>query len=265
MAKRPSRRTREETKQLVLDAAVDLVRIEGLGAEPTTVTYQKVFDHLEATTGVRVTRASVHERIWTSQEDFQFEVLLQLSEPEDAMAPTYDAALEIYNRTEGLTPMARAQQIARVAASLNLRLAEKDSLFYSWIGITMSVAKDRGVSPARTRQLRDAVAATYARLEGRGLETLRTLCELVGIRPRHDLFTDPEEGFLMAARLGNALSEGSSVRTRFDASQLPEVELRTGPDGQSQTWSTFAAGYWALIESLFEIDPEVHPDLVEPD
>lgn len=265
MAERPSRRSRDQTKKLVLDAAVDLVRIEGLGAEPTTVSYQKVFDHLEKTTGVRVTRASVHERIWASQEDFQFEVLLQLSEPDSVMAPTYDAALEIYNRTEGLAPMERARQIARVAASLNLNLAENDSLFYSWIGITMSVAKDRRVSPERTAQLRNAVAATYARFEGSGQDTLRALCGLVGIRPRLDLFADPEDGFLMVARLGNALSEGSSVRTRFDASQLPDVELRTGPRGEFQTWSTFAAGYWALIESLFEIDPAAHPNLVAGD
>jgi hypothetical protein len=69
------RRSRAELRELVMTAALDLLRTEGLGAVPMTLTYQRVFDHLEATTGVRVTRASVHERIWESQEAFRAEVL----------------------------------------------------------------------------------------------------------------------------------------------------------------------------------------------
>ena len=43
------RRSRAELRELVMTAALDLLRTEGLGAVPMTLTYQRVFDHLEAT------------------------------------------------------------------------------------------------------------------------------------------------------------------------------------------------------------------------
>ncbi|MDW3217292.1 MAG: hypothetical protein R8F63_01655 [Acidimicrobiales bacterium] len=265
MAKRPSRRTREETKQLVLDAAVDLVRIEGLGAEPTTVTYQKVFDHLEATTGVRVTRASVHERIWTSQEDFQFEVLELLSGTDSGIQQTYSSAIEVFESTAELHPLDRMREMTRVAADVNLAVAQGDPRFFSWVGMTMSLAADAGLTPERAEQLQIATSSSYADFEASGSELLRGLADLLGLRPRTDLFDEAAEGFTLIANLGIALSEGSTLRTRFDPAELPTVQLATALGGEQQEWSVFAAGYWALLNSFLEIDPEAHPDLVEPD
>ena len=88
----PARRTRDETRRLVLEAAVDLVRRDGLGAEPTTITYQKVFDHLEETKGVRITRASVHERIWENQREFQFDVILAANDTATGVTEAHEIA-----------------------------------------------------------------------------------------------------------------------------------------------------------------------------
>ena len=57
-------------------------------------------------------------------------------------------------------------------------------------------------------------------------------------------------------KLGTALSEGATARTRFDPEELPVIEMTTGPDGDLQDWTPFAAGYWALLQTFLEEDPE---------
>jgi len=255
------RRSREELRELVLGAALELIRDEGLGAEPTMVSYQRVFDHLERVNGVRVTRASVHERIWDSQEHFQHEVLLRASKSESGIPQTTDVAIETFERTRGLPPAARMAEMARSAAPANLAVSEADDLFYSWVGMTMSMAKDPKLQDSVRSELADAASSLYAGFKEQTSALLRSVGASIGMRPRQDLFPAGVDGFEVIAQLGIALSEGVSVRTRFDKSELPDVELNTGTDGEAQTWTAFAAGYWALLNTFLEVDPDVHPEL----
>lgn len=253
----PGRRTRDELRALVTEAAIDLVRVEGLGAVSTTLTYQKVFDHLEATKGVRVTRASVHERIWNSQEEFQNHVLLSRrpwANPE--AASTTGPALDVFDRTQGMSPIERMREMTRVAAARAQEISESDPLYYSWVGITMCLAKDARLDADDEQRLRLAVGEAYAEMTGRNTRILETLGAALGVRPRVDLFRRREEGWAAVVRLGTALSEGVSVRTRMDPDELPPVMLATGPDGELQEWTMFAAGYWALLATFLEVDPD---------
>jgi len=259
----PKRRTREETRQMVVEAALDLIRLEGLGAEPTTISYQRVFDHLEATTGARVTRASVHERIWDSQEDFQHEVLLRASEGTSGAPQTQEIATAVFQATEGLLPRARMTEMTRLAAPANLRVAESDDLFYSWIGMTMSLARDPQLDLGRRDDLANAASSIYSDFKTETIGLLRGLGDTLGLRPRDDLFPDGTDGFELIVDLGIALSEGVSVRTRLDRSELADVQLKTGPNGEEQSWTAFAAAYWALLSTYLEVDPAAHPDLVD--
>lgn len=261
----PKRRSREELRELVLEAALDLIRLEGLGAEPTTISYQRVFEHLEATTGVRVTRASVHERIWDSQDHFQHEVLLRASQSRSGIPQTADIALSVLEGTDGLPPEERVAEMTRQAAPANLAVAQSDSLFYSWVGMTMSMAKDPHLSGTTREELAETAASLYDGFKKQTVELLRSIGAEIGMRPRRDLFPDQTDGFELIAQLGIAISEGVSVRTRFDESELPEVALKTGPDGEEQTWTAFAAGYWALLNTFLEVDPDVHPSGSEDD
>jgi hypothetical protein len=256
----PNRRSREQLRELVLSAALDLIRSDGLGAEPTTVSYQRVFDHLEKVHGVRVTRASVHERIWDSQEHFQHDVLLRASQSESGIPQTTDIAIETFERTRGLPPAERMAEMTRSAAPANLAVSESDDLFYSWVGMTMSMAKDPRLQDSSRQELSDATSTLYAGFKAQTAALLRSVGDAIGMRPRQDLFPAEMDGFEFIAQLGIALSEGVSVRTRFDKGELPDVELKTGPDGEEQTWTAFAAGYWALLNTFLEVDPDVHPE-----
>jgi hypothetical protein len=254
------RRSREDLRELVLGAALDLIRNEGLGAEPTTVSYQRVFDHLEKTNGVRVTRASVHERIWESQDHFQHDVLLRASQSESGIPQTTDIAADTFERTQGLPPLARMTEMTRVAAPANLAVSEADDLFYSWVGMTMSMAKDPRLQDSVRAELADATSSLYAGFKKQTVALLKSVAASIGMRPRRDLFPPGADCYETIAQLGIALSEGVSVCTRFDKAELPDVELNTGADGEAQSWTAFAAGYWALLNTFLEVDPDVHPE-----
>ena len=258
-----SRRTRSETRALVVEAALELVETNGLGVEPTTITYKRVFDHLYETKGIRITRASVHERVWASQEDFQVDVLLRVSRMQTGLGAAAEVAALSLAQSEGLNPLVRMQELARVAPNAVLDVATSDPLFYSWVGYTLSLAKD-SVTRSNTRAtLAERTATEYAETEVRNAELVRALAEAIGVRPCRHLFHTPEAGYVAIARLGLTLAEGATIRMRFDESELPDVALKTGPDGEEQMWTAFAAGYWALLNTYLEVDPDVHPS--EPD
>ncbi len=250
------RRTRAETRELVVSAALDLVRERGLGVEPTTITYQKVFDHLEATSGIRITRASVHERLWPSQDAFQIEVLLRVSRMATGLSAAADAAAAAISQTLEWNSLATMREVARVAPDQVLEIAAADPLFYSWVGFTLSLAKDSGTSADSRRTLAQTAAAEYAETEERGAELVKAVADTIGVRPRSDMFSNPQDCYRLVAQLGLTLAEGATVRMRFDENELPDIQLMTGPDGAEQTWTAFAAGYWALLNTFLEIDPD---------
>jgi hypothetical protein len=256
----PTRRSRDELRELVMSAALELIRSEGLGAVSTTLTYQKVFDHLEKTHGIRVTRASVHERIWSSQDDFRLDALIEARPWTTTAEITVEPALEVFVQTEGMAALDRMKEMTRVAAELTQLAADQDPLYYSWVGMTMTMAKDPSIRPDHREVLEAAVSDAYAQITSSVMSVLRVLGEALGLRPRLDLFDSADDGWTVIVKLGTALSEGVTVRTRLSETELPPLMLATGPNGEFQKWSAFAAGYWALLQTFLEIDPEAHPD-----
>lgn len=205
----------------------------------------------------------MHERIWASQEDFQHEVLLRASESASGVPQTAQIAAEVLRATAGLTPRQRMTEMTRRAAPANLGVAQSDDLFYSWIGMTMSLAKDPNIRGTRREDLADAASTVYREFKAKTLGLLNELGKALGLRPRSDLFPAGVDGYELIVDIGIAVSEGMSVRTRLDESELAEIQLKTGPDGEEQTWTAFAAAYWALLSTYLEVDPEAHPGLAD--
>jgi hypothetical protein len=220
------------------------------------LTYQQVFDHLDATRGVRITRASVHERVWASQEDFQLDVLLLVSSMDTGFEAAAAVAAESIARSKNTHPLDRLRDLGRTAPNAVLRIVSQDPLFYSWVGYTLSIAKDAGTSSSKRARLAEQTSREYADSETRGAELVRMLAAAIGVRPTRGLFRSETEGYETIARLGLTLAEGAIVRTRFDEDELPDIVLKTGPDGEEQPWTAFAAGYWALLNTFLEVDPD---------
>lgn len=72
-----SRRSRDELRQLMIDAGCQLLTTRGLAFDPPSLTYANVFQHLAETRDVRVHRSQVHGRIWESQEHYRTDVVIE--------------------------------------------------------------------------------------------------------------------------------------------------------------------------------------------
>ncbi|MEQ8839971.1 MAG: hypothetical protein RIB98_03245 [Acidimicrobiales bacterium] len=165
-------------------------------------------------------------------------------------------AAEVLSATADWLPLPTMREVARRAPNEVLAIAAADPLFYSWVGFTLSLAKD-SVTPPDTREiLAETTHTEYLETELRGAELVKGIALAIGVRPRVAMFASPEDGYELIARLGLMLAEGATVRMRFDEDELPDVTLKTGPDGEEQTWTAFAAGYWALLNTFLEVDPD---------
>ncbi len=81
------RRSRAELEELMIEGGVAVLDAHGLEVQISSLTYARVFEHLERTAGIKVTYGSVHERIWDSIQAFQLAVIersaLWESSPDD--------------------------------------------------------------------------------------------------------------------------------------------------------------------------------------
>ena len=69
------RRPRAELEELMLQGGVEVLQELGVETQLSSVSYAKVFEHVERTQGVRITYGSVHERIWNSLQEYQLAVI----------------------------------------------------------------------------------------------------------------------------------------------------------------------------------------------
>ncbi len=59
----------------MIQGGVEVLHELGVETQLSSVSYAKVFAHVEKTQGVRVTYGSVHERIWDSLQEYQLAVI----------------------------------------------------------------------------------------------------------------------------------------------------------------------------------------------
>jgi hypothetical protein len=69
------RRPRAELKEMMIQGGVEVLQELGVETQLSSVSYAKVFEHIERTQGVRITYGSVHERIWNSLQEYQLSVI----------------------------------------------------------------------------------------------------------------------------------------------------------------------------------------------
>jgi len=91
------RRSRRELRELLLSTARDILREEGLQTASTNLTFKRVFERVERTTGRSVTNASVIRRVWDNMADFQADVLVSIAE--DEQRPELGPTLDVVGRT----------------------------------------------------------------------------------------------------------------------------------------------------------------------
>lgn len=254
----PTRRSRSDLKQLVLTAGVEQLVEEAPRFAIDTLTYKTVFDRLARTRGVKVTHASVHERIWASQRDFQLDVLTSAvahvpgqnfktfsTAASDALADLSLATED--DRWRATREVTRRGMNASIDSTADHELLVALRFLCSRIAAASPHAKDE-LEPVieLVRQTRRDTTALY-------VEMVMFLTTALGLRLR----ADHGMSFEGAARTLSVVSTSTATGLEIDAfvdHDLPE-DMPTGPNGESQRWSAVAIAAWAMVSFLFEPDP----------
>jgi hypothetical protein len=240
----------------MLAAGLEILRQDGLGTGAEHLTFKRVFEQVAATSGVRVTNASVIGRIWRSQAEFQSAVLATVASEQviDQERIAMEATAEFVATVDRSTVESRRaalHEIMRIAAEANLTSGTISRGWATVIGVWALASGSRG-SPA-TDPIYESMRASYAATEERGTAATDALLEFLGMRPRPPFCT---RHFTTAC---TALVEGCALRDRVDAG-IRGIALDTGPGGSEQEWTVLGIGMEALAEQFFEFIPDWTPD-----
>lgn len=249
------RRTREDLRQLLVEAGTEIVWDEGLAAGAEHVTFKRVFERLEERRGIRVTHASVIGRIWQNQEEFQTDVLTKMAELDVLDADDVFAA-----SLSGLDESDRSTVEARWRATFESCRTECEGMFDSivhsetwsrWMAIWALAVVDSGSS--RKQPIVDSLLGGEVRATEHYEESYVAAMQILGLRMREP-FTVRQLALSIVA-----LGQGCALRAGVDETTNQRIDRPTGPGGAEQPWTLFAIGVEALIKRFVEIDPDWAP------
>jgi hypothetical protein len=231
---------------------------EGLDIGVDHINYTKVFDHLEETTGIRVTRGSVHERIWDSQRDFQRELVVRAAgwQFEQSTAASLEAVSAVIGAADTSTHAGRdagLKEAIRVGTRTNLDGADEDDLWGVWQGITgaftASMAESEELAPVV-----EAVRRSYEALSDEFVALHGQITEALGWKLRDDLDLAGADLRRMVASVAAALADGLGFREKFTGKLT--FEIPTGPHGEMQPWDHLGYSLWIMINSVYSNPPD---------
>jgi hypothetical protein len=236
---------------LLLEAGQEILREEGVQTGSVNLTFKRVFERVEAQTGLHVTNASVIKRIWENQADFQTDVLVAVAHDESRpeINRTIAALGPLLEQADLSTEGSRArlvQQVCRVGGEANATAIAESTNYSLWMNV-VATATSSGPPEQRERILQ-ALRQGYATVGKFWEETFAGLAGIVGLQLRAP-WTGSQ--FVMAL---TALNEGFSIRHRING-HLERVSRPTGPNSEEQEWTLFAVGLEALVHQFFEPDP----------
>jgi len=236
----------------MMEAALGLLSERGLGVGAQELTFKRVFDRVEETTGVRLTNASVIRRVWENQAEFQDDVLIAVAGAGDAgdeSGTTADAVLPLLATLDLSTLEARRRslsELCRVGGEASLRALADSAGWSLWVGVWVLAAT--GPDSERIRRIRDALYDGYEATTELWQDLHGAILSVVGFRIRAP-FTLRQ----LTVSVG-ALVEGCALRE--GAERGATVVRPTGPGGADQEWTLFAVGLEALVQQFAEPDPD---------
>jgi hypothetical protein len=250
---RRTRRSRNELRDLLVDAGRSILEEEGLADGAGELTFRRVFDHLATSTGVHLTNASVIRRVWENQEHFRADVLESIASEADAsgeldrtlgaLAPLLDA----FDRTSPEARVRSLSELTRVGgeASMRARLETRD--WSLWVGVWVLALTT--APTGHRRRIRDALTTGLDSAADVWEQLFAGLCSHLGFRVRAPLTLHQ---FTLAV---SAMVEGIALRQGGDP-ELALIARPTGPGGATQEWTLFGVCMEALAVRFLEIDPD---------
>jgi len=237
---------------MLLEAGREILLEEGLDTGSSNLTFKRVFERVERTSGLRLTNASVIKRVWENQADFQADVLVAIAHDEarPETSTPMGALAALFEDLDLSTAEARAhamREVCRVGGSASSEALAVSTSWPLWIN-TVAMATATNLSEER-RRIRAALLEGYEVVTRFWEEIFEGLVAALGFRMRQPWTM---RQYTVAV---TSYSQGCSLRQRL-IGDLGVVVRPTGPNGEDQEWTLFSAGMEALMEQFFEPDPE---------
>ena len=242
---------------MLLEEGRHVLLEDGLGPNASNLTFKKVFERVEAKTGVRITNASVIRRVWDNQSEYQADVLASIAQDDsrDEVENGADAIVVALEHLDLSTPEARLhalREVCRVGGNATNAAIHESPNWPLWISVvSMATAT---ATPDQQQRIRLALMDGYKSVYEDRTKIFEALIPVFGMRLRPPWSV---EQFTVAV---TAFSEGCSIRQHVTG-QIEIVHRPTGPDGEDQEWSLLAVGIEALVHQYFEPDPDFRPAL----
>jgi hypothetical protein len=260
------RMKRDELRDLLLTEGVALLLDEGMELGLGHVTFPRVFERVEAATGRRITGASVYERLWSSQVEFQWETLAVLIEQARTIDDrTWRRVRRILSRADRSTPESRLACLHELCrAVVERHVIESTSrahyrIVLAAVGAVSSAAASAAAAadddePEGVQHVRRALAGYLEREAQLFLDLYNTIGASLGLRTRA-----PLELRQFALAVG-ALGEGVALRLNyFPEYAQPILAPGRGAHAAPEAWSLAGFGVEALVDAMIEIDPDWDP------
>lgn len=251
--KTPTRRSRQELADLVLGAGLELLAASGPLPNVDELTYKAVFAHLQTTRDIRVTHASVHERIWRNQTAFQIDVLRRAADALPAatfLSETGEAA-KVVETADLSTPEGRMwSTMEMIRISCNGDIASNDFTLSTFQTIRQVVARLSADHPDRA-DLAKTVRETRERIAGEYLQLFQFLVAALQLRVRPELQLSLDDALRSLFAQVVALADGFVL----DGPDANTLTLPTGRDGQDQHWHLYSWSVWCAARTFLEPDP----------
>jgi len=236
----------------MLDTGRSILNEEGIETASTNLTFKRVFDRVERDTGRHLTNASVIRRIWENQADYQADVLVAIAHDDQRpeIERTLDAVRQVLDEVDRTTVGGRLRgmsELCRVAGAANREAIAQSTSWSLWISVvTIAISSSN-------KEQRDRMCAALTE----GYESVAELWEgnygglitFLGLRVR------APRTLRQFAHAVASLSEGESLRQNV-VRDVVRFDLPSGPGGELQEWTLYAATIEALAIQFFEPDPD---------
>jgi hypothetical protein len=249
--------SRHELRRLLLDAGADVLLETGMPCGLDNVTFARAFDRIQRETGRRITRASVYDRLWANQAEYQWDVLATVVEASTLIDPrTVERIERIIEAADRTTPAGREaclHELCQLAVEQHVIEAsdrQSDRIITAALGAIASVEHLHD-QPAGACRVRQTLSGYLERQTQLYTELYLTIGAKLGYRLRAPLEL---RHFVLAV---NALGDGIAMRANF----FPEYRARIdvpplGGDGPVITASLASLGVEAIARSMLELDPD---------
>lgn len=247
--------TAGDLREIVVQAGVDILARDGLMLRPETISYAKVFAYLEQEYAVRVTRGSVHERIWSGHDDFRRDVLVEALQKlplgvsvgdELGQPPTLLEQVE-----ESLRHEHPLDHFAREVGWTQWRHSI-ESPVYTAIQSLKAIASRFNDPVTAEVLLSELRQRDDLRLEA-GPRVLRAVIRRLGRRIRPDLGLTELEGCTLFYQLNDVLYIGGHLNNRASCTDLssPVNDYRPSGGGERE-WIVASVAFNAFLHFLTE-------------